>query len=112
MAGQDPARIERAVLQAEADTPALVLAHVESQRLANELQLAEMSGGKVWTWAWRPAWMYFLMAAWGWTLLAIALQVPAIDLPMLMTLTGAYLALYMGGHTLKDVAGKRRGGHG
>lgn len=105
----DPDRVEGALLSAEAVAPELVLAHVESQRLMNENLKAEQDkGGPAWAWAWRPAWMWLLAAIWTYALVlrplvnaAAGAAIEPVDLSVLMTLTGAYLALYMGGHTAK-----------
>lgn len=99
-----------AVQAAEPVAAELVLAEVEQQREANRLMLAEMDKeGGTWTWAWRPAWMWLLAFLWTYALVlrplvnaAVGAAIEAVDVSMLMTLTGAYLALYMGGHTVKD----------
>lgn len=103
-----------AVQAVEAETPELVAQWVESQRLSNELMQAEMDkDGGTWTWAWRPAWMWLLAFLWTYALVlrplanaAIGAAIEAVDVSMLMTLTGAYLALYMGGHTAKRIFSK------
>jgi hypothetical protein len=105
-----PAQIEEAVRRVEEITPALILAQVEQQREANRLMLAEMDKGEAgWTWMWRPAWMYLLAFFWIWTVVVVPIvrlgTGSAVELPVdpatLMTLTGLYLGLYMGGHTIK-----------
>ena len=107
--------LEAAVAAVEAETPGLVAAWVDQQREANRLMLAELDRSESWwTWAWRPAWMWFL----GFLFLFRLVLVPiadailgsdvaaAVDLPTMMTLTAWFMGLYMGGHTLKDLAVK------
>lgn len=92
--------------------PEILRLYVESHSLSVKLQLAEMSGEAIWTWAWRPAWMWFLMLLWFAALIVFPLlnstgsiTLPLPDLSNLIYLTGAYLALYMGGHTAKSILG-------
>lgn len=102
--------LEAAVAATEAETPGLVAAWLDQQREANRLMLAELDRSESWwTWAWRPAWMWFL----GFLFLFRLVLVPiadailgseiaaAVDLPTMMTLTAWFMGLYMGGHTLK-----------
>lgn len=114
IAAQDPARVEAAVRVAEAETPELITAWVESQKLANDLQKAEMAKSEApWTWAWRPAWMWLLAFLWTYAIVlrpvvnaATGAKIEAVDLGILVTLTFAYLGLYMGGHTVKGIFGR------
>lgn len=107
--------LEAAVAAVEADTPGLVAAWVDQQRETNRLMLAELDRSESWwTWAWRPAWMWFL----GFLFLFRLVLVPiadailgsdiaaAVDLSTMMTLTAWFTGLYMGGHTLKDALTK------
>lgn len=112
VATADPAAIGAAVTAVEADTPDLLAQWVASQRAANDLQLAEMAKPG-WTWAWRPFWMWLLAFLWTYALVLRPLanagtggSIEGIDLSTLMTLTAAYLGLYMGGHTAKSLFGK------
>lgn len=112
-----PAAIERAVVEVEAESADVIAAWSEQQRLANELMTAEMTTEPVWTWAWRPAWMWLLAFLWTYGLVirplvnaALGSSIEVLDLGTLMTLTGVYVGLYMGGHTVKDVAQKLRSG--
>lgn len=112
--------LEAAVAAVEAETPHLVAAWVDQQREANRLMLAELDRSESWwTWAWRPAWMWFL----GFLFLFRLVLVPiadailgsdiaaAVDLSTMMTLTAWFMGLYMGGHTLKDALTKWTGRH-
>lgn len=103
--------LEAAVKQVEQVAPELVLAQVEQQKEANRLMMREMETGPFWSWAWRPAMMYLLGFFWVWSLVLVPLvnTVARSEVPVYLTeltfLTTAYLALYMGGHTIKAVRG-------
>lgn len=63
-----------------------------------------------WTWAWRSLWMYLLGLLWLWNIVILHLlnaimkwQLPTTDMTTLLGLTSLFMALYMGGHTLKEV---------
>lgn len=96
-----------AIIAAEPEAADILMQHVESQRLMNETLRAEMDkGGPTWTWAWRPGWMWLLAFVWLYALIlrpltnaAFGASIEAIDLGILMTLTGVFTGLYMGGHT-------------
>lgn len=107
-----PGALAAAVAATEQETPEIILAHLEQQKATNTLLLAEMAKGgeSTWTWAWRPAWMWFLMVVWGFEFLitpiinaALHASIPIADTGVLTTLTIAYLGLYMGGHTAKSI---------
>lgn len=105
--------LTKAVQATEAETPEILAQWVESQKLANELQVAEMAKEPLWAWGWRPAWMWFLGFLWAWLVVMVPLanaitgaRITTVDAQTLFTLTGAYLALYMGGHTVKSVFSK------
>lgn len=110
--------LEAAVVATETETPQLITAWVEQQREANRLILAEMDKSESWwTWAWRPAWMWFLGFLFLFRLVLVPITDAAlgsdiaasVDLPTMMTLTAWFMGLYMGGHTLKDLAVKWAG---
>lgn len=111
--------LDMAVASVEHEAPELVAEYVKSQQLAVDLMKAEMDkgGDATWTWAWRPFWMWLLAALWLYGLVlrplanaALGATIEGVDLPLLMTLTGMYLALYMGGHTVKDFVKEKWGG--
>lgn len=111
------AELERAVVEVERETPELIAAYNEQQRQTHALMLAEMEKEPAWAWAWRPAWMWLLAFLWVYTIVARPIvnavagaSIEAVDVGTLMALTGAYLALYMGGHTAKDIFAKARDG--
>lgn len=111
-----PDRLEAAVRAVEDETPELVAAWARQQELANELMRTEMDKGPAWTWAWRPATMWLIGFLWVWSLVlvpalnvALRAAVPT-HLPDLVWLTTAYMALYMGGHTAKEIFARQERG--
>lgn len=126
IATKPTADIEAAVAATEQAAPQLLLDFATRQHeLSNELQLAEMQkvGEPTWTWAWRPGGMWLLLGL----IPFYAIVVPLIDLllalfgsqqrlsAMLVLTVGAfvqlftyYCALYMGGHTAKDLFAKAK----
>ena len=101
-----------AVIQEVEADPSVILAGVEQQKATNELLLAEMKE-PLWTWAWRPLGMYGLGFLWLWSIVFLhalnaifKIALPQPDLWLLLQLSGIYMGLYMGGHTVKDGIGK------
>ena len=113
--GED--KLGEAIAKTEADMPAILSAWNESQRMALDLQKAEMERGGWFSWSWRPAGMWLILGLWFWAMLVHPLANAAgaalgpPDLAVLMNFTALFLALYMGGHTVKAVvdswAGRR-----
>jgi len=107
-------QIDAAVTVADNDKEIIQL-YIEQQKLTNSLLTAEMNKSEsLWTWAWRPAWMWFLMLVWFYILLAapivggvtgVKFEIPELGVVVSLTLT--FVTLYMGGHTLKDIWGKK-----
>lgn len=110
------------VAQAEAKMPDVLLAEAEKMRAGNQQQMqsnellkAAMDKGPLWTWAWLYVWQYVLMFFWFWTLIGVyfgnaalrlagtAGAMPAPSIVDLLTLTGLYLGLHMGGHTVLEL---------
>lgn len=108
--------LQDAIIAAEPDAAYILIHHVESQRLMNEALKAELDkGGPTWTWAWRPGWMWLLAFVWLYALIlrpsanaAFGTAIEAVDLTILMTLTGVFTGLYMGGHTAKNIVSELR----
>lgn len=105
-----------AAVQAET-SPEVVAEYRKLQQETNRLLLAPLEADKpTWTWAWLPAWQWFLMALWAFTWVIVPIanaafqsRIPVPDVSDLANLTLAYLALHMGGHTVKDFASKKWG---
>lgn len=104
-AREEPEVLREAVREVEMIAPEMI-----------ELQMAEMDKGHVLAWAWRPFWMYLLGFLWVWAIVVchvlnaiFKIALPQPDLTVLLSVTGLFLALYMGGHTVKTVFGARAG---
>lgn len=109
LAETEPGRVIEAMRQTEPVVPELLAHEVEMFRL----RLAAEETEPYWMRAWRPGMMYLIGFLWLWniTLLHVANAVWKVALPpapwdVLMTLTGTYAALYMGGHTVLRAIGK------
>lgn len=112
VAANDPGKVidaMRAVNHMAPEVMAIYAAGLEGQFALLQAETAE--GG--WKSAWRPAGMYVLGFLWLWNvvLLHVANAVWKIALPVmpfaeLFQVSGLYMGLYMGGHTVKDIASK------
>ena len=101
--------IERAVIETEELAPELL--QLWQAGLAGQFALlqAEQKEG-FWQSFWRYGWMYLLAIFWTWRIIVLpvvnaksATPIEAIDLAVLLTLTTWFIALYMGGHTVKSL---------
>lgn len=121
VAAEDPDKALGAVTWAESQVAPRLLAEAQvwkesaaQQQATNELLMAEQKeGGPAAAWLW--LWQYVLIGFWTWSILLVPLgnallriagqpaALVAPDLTILMTLTGAYLALHMGGHTVLEL---------
>jgi hypothetical protein len=107
----------------------------EQQRLTNELLQSQMKQPG-WRSDWLYAWQWFLLFAWAWMIVLVpvlnailriiasrastdlstgqvSLEAPSIwspDLGVMVTLTGLYLGLHMGGHTVLELVRNKWGG--
>ncbi|UHD43813.1 hypothetical protein LUX29_11940 [Aureimonas altamirensis] len=98
---------DQAMVSARLQDPAIIsaLSAVEREAL---LAMADKDKAQGWfAYAWRPGWMYLLAILWIWTIVLApalsgltALTFQLVDASTLLTLTGAYLGLYMGGNTI------------
>ena len=112
LATDTPGRVIDAMRQVEDATPDMLAAYDRDM----QLQLAALAAEQddpVWMRAWRPLGMYLIGTLWIWNsiLLHIAnaiwkIALPAMPFADLIQLSGLYMGLYMGGHTIKDVIGK------
>lgn len=69
--------------------------------------------GPAWVSAWRPAGMYLLGFLWLWNIVLLhvanaiwKVALPPVGFDTLIQISGLYMGLYMGGHTVKDLAAK------
>lgn len=112
LAQSTPGTVLDAMREVERMSPEIVAAYDADLRLSIAAMEAE-KGDPAWARAWRPGWMYLLGFLWLWNLvlLHVANAIWKIALPPLATtdllaLTGMFLALYMGGHTVLRLMGK------
>jgi hypothetical protein len=99
--------LEKAVKATEADMPELIALWAKGLDGQFGLLKAEAKEGLVQS-AWRWGWMYLLAVVWTWTWMAGPIVNHFADQPIelpdrdtLTTVTGWFMALYMGGHTIK-----------
>lgn len=112
MAETTPGRVIEAMRQVEASAPEMLAAYDRDL----QLQLAALAAEQddpVWMRAWRPGWMYLLGFLWLWNLVllhvanaAFKIALPPLPTTDLLALTGLFLSLYMGGHTVLRALGK------
>lgn len=112
LAESDPPKAIDAMRAVEPMTPELIGLYTKGLEHQNALLMAEQEEGG-WKSAWRPLGMYFVMVLWAWQVVVLhvlnaiyKIALPPMPYDQLVTFTGLYMGLYMGGHTLKDVAAK------
>lgn len=100
-------QLEKAVLDVEPVMPELIALWQAGVQGQFGLLMAEQREAWYQS-AWRWGWMYLLAFFWIWRIVIVpivnsrsAVQVEAIDLAVLLTLTTWFISLYMGGHTVK-----------
>lgn len=116
LADDEPTRMVDAVRETEAMMPEMIALYAQGLEKQQALLQAEQKG-PWWGWAWRPFMMWLLAFLWLWNIVILhvanavwRIALPPTDFTSLLSLTGIYMALYMGGHTLKDLARVTRGG--
>ena len=112
LATDSPGKVIDAMRAVEPMAPELVALYAKGLEHQNQLLMAEQEQGG-WQSAWRPLGMYFVMLLWGWQVVILhvcnaiwKIALPPMPYDQLVTFTGLYMGLYMGGHTLKDMAAK------
>lgn len=115
MADENPGKVLDAMRQVEPMTPELIALYTKGLEQQFTLLQAEMAEGG-WTAAWRPAGMWFVLVLWFYQIIGLhvanaiwKIALPAAPWEQLVTFTGMYMGLYMGGHTIKDVVTKLAG---
>ncbi|WP_323036233.1 hypothetical protein [Pararhodobacter sp.] len=116
LAEENPPRVIDAMRETERAMPEMIALHATALEGQFALLKAEQDG-PWWGWAWRPLTMWLLAFLWLWSIVILhvanavwRIALPQPDLAMLFSLTGVYMALYMGGHTIKEWARLRTGG--
>jgi hypothetical protein len=109
-------RVIEAIRETETAMPEIIALHAAALEGQFALLQAEQKG-PWWGWAWRPAFMWLLGLLWLWNVIVLhvcnalwRIALPPMDPGVMLSLTGIYAALYMGGHTIKDWARQRSGG--
>ncbi|MEM6372357.1 MAG: hypothetical protein AAF727_06210 [Pseudomonadota bacterium] len=109
VAENDPKQLHDAMIEVEGIAPELIQLYASGVEHQFALLQAEMRE-PFWYSAWRPGWMYLLMLFWLWNIVIAHMTnaimkwaLPTVDFSILLQLTGLFMALYMGGHTLKDI---------
>lgn len=107
-----PDDVRSAVLATEAIAPELVAIYARGLDGQFALLQAETAEGPLQS-GWRWGWMYLLAFFWIWRLVILPIvnaslgaAIEAPDPAIMMTLTSWFIALYMGGHTVKDLGTK------
>ena len=105
-----PSDLEAALVDVEASVPALLPLQMAEAETRAALLMADASKGGWHAW-WRPGWMYLLGLLWIWQVIGLhvlnavfKIALPAAPWEYLMGVTAVITGLYMGGHTIKDVA--------
>lgn len=112
LASENPGRVIDALREVERASPEILAAYDRDL----QLQLANLEAEQdepAWMRAWRPGWMYLLGFLWLWNLVVLhvcnaiwKIALPPLPTTDLLALTGMFLALYMGGHTVLRLMGK------
>lgn len=112
VAEETPGRVIDALREVERAAPELLAAYDRDLQLQLAMLQAEQ-GEPTWHKAWRPGWMYLLGFLWLWNLVLLhicnaiwKIALPPLPTTDLLALTGMFLALYMGGHTVLRLMGK------
>lgn len=115
LAQSDQPRVIQALRDTETAMPELLALHMAALEGQFALLQAEQRG-PWWGWAWRPVTMWLLGFLWLWNIVILhvanaiwRIALPPVDDSSLLSVTGLYMALYMGGHTVKELARQRWG---
>jgi hypothetical protein len=111
-ARDQPDLIRQAIAETEARAPEIIA--LQEAELDAKLAIFESERTEpVWVRAWRPLGMYGLGLLWFWNVIFLhvanaywKIALPPMPFEHLMGISALYMTLYMGGHTIKDVAGK------
>jgi hypothetical protein len=111
-AADHPDRVRQAITDTEALAPEIIVlqeAELDARQAIFEAEKTE----PVWVRAWRPLGMYGLGVLWFWNVIFLhvanaywKIALPPMPFEHLMGISALYMSLYMGGHTIKDVAAK------
>ncbi len=112
LAENSPEVVREAMSEVERMSPEILALYASGI----ELQLAELEASQndpTWMRAWRPAGMYMIGFLWLWNAVFLhvlnavfKIALPPVEWSILLQASAAYMGLYMGGHTAKDLAAK------
>lgn len=115
-AEDQPAVVTRALREVEERSPELIALYASGLEL-QRAQLAAEETEPLWMRAWRPGGMYMIGLLWLWNVIVLHVcnaiwktALPQMPFEQLVQLSGLYMGLYMGGHTIKDAVQKWAGG--
>ncbi|MEQ8340085.1 MAG: hypothetical protein RID15_13910 [Marinovum algicola] len=108
----EPETIRDAIIDVESQAPELLALYAQGLEF-QMAQLAAEQSDPIWYRAWKPGGMYLVgfLILWNAVLLhslnaVFKIALPPVDWAIILQLATLYLGLYMGGHTVKDVAAK------
>ena len=111
-AAKHPDVVRQAITDTEVLAPEIIALHraeLDARQAIFDAERAE----PVWVRAWRPLGMYGLGVLWFWNVIFLhvanawwKIALPPMPFEHLMGISALYMSLYMGGHTVKDVAAK------
>jgi len=114
-AEEQPAVVTKALRAVEERSPELIALYAAGLEL-QKAQLAAEAAEPLWMRAWRPGGMYMLGLLWLWNAIFLhianaiwKIALPQMPFEQLVQVSGLYMGLYMGGHTIKDVLTKWTG---
>lgn len=112
LAESEPRTVIDAMRAVEIEAPELIRLYLAEAEAASALAQSEQTD-PAWMRAWRPGGMYLIGFLWLWNVVILhtanaiwKVALPPIPFEQLIQLSGLYFGLYMGGHTIKDLAGK------
>ena len=105
-----PEAFQDAIRETEAQMPELIALWQAGVNGQFALLQAETKEG-FWQSFWRYGWMYLLAVFWIWRIIVLPVvnrmlgtpPIEAVEFAVLLTLTSWFMALYMGGHTIKEL---------
>ncbi|MEM9788443.1 MAG: hypothetical protein AAF801_18235 [Pseudomonadota bacterium] len=108
----EPQIVSAAIEEVERASPEMIALYERGLEHQFALLQAETKKSTFYSF-WRPLWMYLLAFLWLYALVLLhvanavfKIALPPPDLTILLGVTSLFLALYMGGHTLKQTFGK------
>jgi len=115
LAQSDPETVMEALVNSDQTASELVSVYMAELEAKSRMFAVEDKGPFL-AWAWRPLGMYVVFGLWLWNFIILhvanaiwKIALPPMETGALIQLSALYLSLYMGGHTVKQVASSWRG---